>query len=365
MSDASGAADPSRSSSSGPDPVNSASPSASSAQPAPSDYDALLLVSFGGPEGPADVMPFLENVAAGKNIPVERLEAVAKHYELFDGVSPINRNNRALLVALIAELNAHGPPLAVYWGNRYWQPLLADAVRQMAEDGIRHALALVTSAFGSPPGCRQYVEAIQRARQEVGPDAPQIDKLRLFYNHPGFIEAMADRVHGAFDEIPPERQAAARLVFTAHSLPVAMAGACPYEGQLREACRLVAQRIGRNDWQLAYQSRSGPPAQAWLEPTIATALREIAAGESRDVVLAPIGFLVTHMEVAYDLDVEARHLCDELGLQMIRAATVGTHPRLIRMIRELVVERTSEGGDVPALGEHGPWPNRCPADCCK
>ncbi len=195
----------------------------------PSAYDAILLVSFGGPEGPDEVLPFLENVVQGKDVPRWRLLQAAQRYELFEGQSPINTQNRSLLAALVADLNAHGLSLPVYWGNRNWHPLLADTVRQMADDGVRRALALVTSAFGSYPSCRQYLENIERARQEVGPDAPQIDKLRLFYNHPGFIEPMAERVIAALVQIPVERRSAARLIYTAHSIPAAMAQHAPYE----------------------------------------------------------------------------------------------------------------------------------------
>ncbi|MGA2034088.1 MAG: ferrochelatase [Thermoguttaceae bacterium] len=329
-------------------------------------YDALLLVSFGGPEGPDDVMPFLENVVRGKNVPHQRLPEVARHYELFEGVSPANAQNRALLVALVAELNAQGPPLSVYWGNRNWHPLLPDVLQQMADDGIRRALAFVTSAFGSYSSCRQYQEDIQRARHAVGAEAPAVDKLRLFYNHPGFIEATADRVWDALEQVPPERRTAAQLIYTAHSLPVAMAEQCPYQRQLGEACRLISARLGRPRWQLAYHSRSGPPAQPWLEPEIRGVLRQLAAGpDARDVVIAPVGFVNEQIEVLYDLDVEVAGLGDELGLNVHRSMTIGCHPRFVRMIRELVAERTAEGAPRLALGTLGPWPDRCPADCCR
>ena len=344
-------------------------------------YDALLLVSFGGPEGPDDVLPFLENVVCGKNVPRWRLLEVARHYELFDGVSPINAQNRALLAALVAELNAHGPPLPVYWGNRHWHPMLADTIRQMADDGVRRALAFVTSAFGSYPGCRQYLEDIERARLEVGPKAPTIDKLRLFFNHPGFIEATADRTAAALASLPAEKRANARLLFTAHSLPVAMAERAPYVRQLQEACRLVVEGLppeflgdsfplllgeGQGEgWQLAYQSRSGPPSQPWLEPDVREQIRLLhEAGRPGPLVLAPIGYLTENMEIIYDLDVEVRGLCDELGIEMVRAAVVGNHPRFVRMIRELVVERLEPSAPRLALGTLGPWPDECPADCC-
>ena len=237
----------------------------------PLSYDALLIVSFGGPEGPDDVLPFLENVTRGRNIPRDRLMEVAEHYHHFGGISPINGEIRGLLGKLVQELNANGPHLPVYWGNRNWHPMLGDVVEQMADDGVRHALAFVTSPFGSYSSCRQYREDIARARAEVGERAPQIDVIRRFYNHPGFIEAVADRATAALAELPDDRRAAAHLLFTAHSIPTVMASTGPYEAQLREACRLVAEALGRDSqagapWQLAFQSRSGPPSQPWLEP---------------------------------------------------------------------------------------------------
>jgi protoporphyrin/coproporphyrin ferrochelatase len=342
-------------------------------------YDALLLISFGGPEGPDDVLPFLENVVRGKNVPRERLLEVARHYDLFDGVSPINAQNRALLAALIDEFNRHGPPLPVYWGNRNWHPMLADAVQQMADDGVHRALAFVTSAFGSYPGCRQYLEDIERARAEVGPAAPRIDKLRLFYNHPGFIEATAERVAAAVDEVPAERRSTARLVFTAHSIPLAMAERSPYDEQVREACKLVVEQLeqtgergrekgegGAIKWDLVFQSRSGPPAQPWLGPDIRNYLRQLCEpGNVIDIVVAPIGFLAESMEVVYDLDVEAGQLCEELGVNMVRASVVANHARFVRMIRELVLERLDSSVARLAIGSQGPWPDECPADCCR
>ena len=336
----------------------------------PSSYDALLLVSFGGPEGPDDVMPFLENVVRGKDVPKERLLEVARHYELFDGVSPINGQCRALLASLVAELNAHGPQLPVYWGNRNWHPLLADAIGQMAEDGVQRALAFVTSPFGSYPGCRQYLEDIEHARQEVGPAAPQIDKLRLFYNHPGFIGPMAERVAAAWNEIPPERRDRARLLFTAHSIPAAMAQPSPYEHQLHEACRGAVEPLsashGRSlPWDLVFQSRSGPPSQRWLEPDVRDHIRQLRADGIRDIVVAPIGFLLEHTEVIYDLDVAVAGLCDELGINMVRAGVVANHPQLVQMIRELANERLDPSSPRLALGSDGPWPDECPVDCCR
>ncbi|MCR4411819.1 MAG: ferrochelatase [Thermoguttaceae bacterium] len=329
-------------------------------------YDAFLLVSFGGPERREDVLPFLENVVRGKRVPRERLLEVAERYELFDGASPINQQNRALLAAILAEFNAHGVRLPVYWGNRHWHPLLEDTIREMAEDGVRRALAFVTSAFASYSGCRQYLEDIDRARQAAGPAAPVVEKLRLFYNHPGFIEPMADRVRAALDELPAGRRDSARLVFTAHSIPLAMAACSKYVDQLQEACRLVSERVGRTEWTLAYQSRSGPPEQPWLEPDVGDYLVELhRAGQATDVVVVPIGFVSEHMEVVYDLDVELAGLCETLGIRLVRAGVVGTHPRFVRMIRELVEERLDPAAARLALGPLGSCPEVCPADCCR
>jgi ferrochelatase len=328
-------------------------------------YDAILLVSFGGPEKPADVLPFLENVVRGRRVPRQRLLEVAKHYELFGGVSPLNEQNRALLRALVGELNTHGPTLPVYWGNRNWQPLLADTLHEMAEDGVSRALAFVTSAFSSYSSCRQYLDDIQQARQPLGPQAPQVDKIRAFYNHPGFIEPMAERVRAALEQVPAERRQSAPLIYTAHSIPRDMARTCGYEMQLREACRLVSQQVGRTEWTLVYQSRSGPPAQPWLEPDVCDYLTQLGqTGANRDLVLVPIGFLCEHMEVVYDLDVEARTVCDRFGLNLVRSALVGTHPRFVRMIRELIVERIEPNPVRLALGDQGPSHDVCPANCC-
>jgi ferrochelatase len=330
----------------------------------PASYDALLIVSFGGPERTEDVIPFLDNVLRGRNVPRERMLAVAEHYYHFGGKSPINDQNRALIAALREELAAHGPNLPIYWGNRNWHPLLPDTLRQMRDAGVKRSLAFFTSAFSSYSGCRQYRENIAAAQAEVGEGAPQIDKLRVFYNHPGYIEPVVENVQAALAKIPAERRAAAELIFTAHSIPLSMAENCRYEAQLREACRLVAEGVGRSEWRLVYQSRSGPPQQPWLEPDILDALRERAAAGTRDVVAMPIGFISDHLEVLYDLDTEAQQLAAELGLNFVRAATVGTHPRFIAMIRELIVERMSDDPERLALGSDGPSHDVCPNDCC-
>ena len=327
--------------------------------------DALLVVSFGGPEGPDQVVPYLRNVAGGKNIPSAVLDELTARYLLFGGISPINEQTRALLVALAAELAAHLPGLAVYWGNRFWHPLLAEAVEQMAEDGIRTALAFVTSAFGSYPSCRAYMEEIERARAKVGPAAPEIHKLRLYYNHPGFIEPMAQRICEALDRVPVERRATARLVFTAHSLPVSLAERSPYRQQLYEACALAAERAGRSQWDLAYQSRSPRSAVPWLEPDVAQLVCRLAEHEGpKDIVVAPIGYLLENIEILYELDVQLAELCGDLGINLIRTAPIGTHPRFVQMIRQLVLERIEPSAPRLALGASGPWPDLCPADCC-
>jgi ferrochelatase len=328
-------------------------------------YDALLVVSFGGPESNHEVLPFLENVLRGKNVPRERMLDVAEHYYHFGGKSPINQQNRELIAALRRELDRVELNLPVYWGNRNWHPLLAETLQDMKKDGIRRALAFVTSAFSSYSGCRQYRENIAKAQQQVGSDAPQVDKLRVYYNHPGFIEPMAERVREALAQLPPEAQAGAHVLFTAHSIPLSMAQSCNYEKQLLEACRLVSEKLGREGDRLVFQSRSGPATQPWLEPDVLEALREIKSGNlATGVVVAPIGFISDHMEVLYDLDTEAKQLCADFHLPMARAKTVGTHPRFVQMIRELIEERMSETPVRLALGNFGPNHDVCPVDCC-
>jgi ferrochelatase len=328
-------------------------------------YDALLLVSFGGPEGMEEVMPFLENVLRGRNVPPERRRAVAQHYELFDGISPINEQNRKLIAALKDELKANGPRLPVYWGNRNWHPMLADTLRLMRDDGVRRALAFFTSAYSSYSGCRQYLENIEQARELVGPDAPRVEKLRAYYNHPGFVEPNTENLRAALNQIPEERRAHTQVAFTAHSIPLLMANACEYEAQLMETCRLVAAGAGHEKWRLVFQSRSGPPTQAWLEPDICDYLTELKAAGTTDVVIAPVGFVSDHMEVLYDLDTEARQRGARLGLNMIRASTVGTHKSFVSMIRELMLERIDAKTEKRFLGTRGAAQDVCPADCCQ
>jgi len=331
-------------------------------------YDAFLLVSFGGPEGPDDVIPFLENVTRGRGVPRERLERVAEHYDRFGGVSPINQQCRELLAAVEKDFAASGVDLPVYWGNRNWDPLLAETVAAMAADGRRHAIAFVTSAYSSYSSCRQYLEDIERARAAV-PDAPRIDKLRPYFNHPGFVEPLADAARAAASSLPLPVQDSYDLVFTAHSIPEAMAEASgpsggAYSRQLAEASRLVAARVGRpGRWRLAYQSRSGPPSVPWLGPDVGDCLADLAGAGSRAVVLVPVGFISDHMEVVFDLDVEAAQAAERLGLPLARAATPSTDPRFVAMITELVAER-QDGLAPRALGDLGPALDVCGSGCC-
>jgi ferrochelatase len=342
-------------------------------------YDAILVVSFGGPESREEVIPFLENVLRGRNVPHERMLAVAEHYYHFDGKSPINQQTRDLIAALEAELERHGPKLPIYWGNRNWHPLLADTLRQMKQDGVRRALGFVTSAYSSYSGCRQYREDIVRAQSEVElsqsePDsselgAPEVDKLRAFFNHPAFIEATIERVLDALQAVPADARDGGnrnvQIIYTAHSVPTSMANTSDYVRQLEEVRRLVSEALGHHNDALVYQSRSGAPGQPWLEPDILEYLRRVKAENlASAVVVAPIGFISDHMEVLYDLDVEARQLCDSLGLPMTRAQTVGVHPKFIGMIRELIVERMNPGSERRALGVLGPRADICAEDCC-
>ncbi|HLJ55489.1 MAG TPA: ferrochelatase [Chthonomonadaceae bacterium] len=328
-------------------------------------YDALLVVSFGGPESRDEVVPFLRNVVRGKPVPEERILEVAEHYYHFGGKSPINQQNRDLIAALADEFEANGPQIPIYWGNRNWNPYLADALAQMRADGVRRALAFVTSAFSSYSGCRQYLENIAAARAQVGPGAPEVDKLRAFYNHPGFVEATAEHVRAAFQRLPAGVRPNAQVVYTAHSIPISMALSSPYVAQLEESCRLVSDALGRSGDMLVYQSRSGAPGQPWLGPDILDTLREIKAQvEHPAVVIAPIGFVSDHMEVLYDLDTEARELCCEIDLPMERAATPGTHPAYVRMIGELVRERMEYNPVRRHLGSLGPSPDSCAEGCC-
>ncbi len=322
--------------------------------------DAILLVSFGGPEGPDDVLPFMQNVTAGRGIPEARLAEVSRHYlEHFGGVSPINDQARALKAALEGVLAEDGPGLPVYWGNRNWHPLLSDVLPQMAADGVRHALEVVTSAFPSYSGCRQYREDVWRNRGDV-----TVTKMRHYWAEDGFTAPMARAVQDALPS--PE----ATVLFTAHSIPTSMnatsgpAGGA-YEKALTEASSQVMAEVGQNPWQLVWQSRSGPPQVPWLEPDVGDRLEQLYADGVREVVMVPIGFTSDHVEVLYDLDIEAqaRARATMPELVLTRAATVGTDPQFVRMLRDLVVERLEAPQE---LDEHGALAthDRCPGTCC-
>jgi protoporphyrin/coproporphyrin ferrochelatase len=329
------------------------------------NYDAILVVSFGGPESKEEVIPFLENVLRGRNVPRERMLSVAEHYYHFEGKSPINQQTRELITALEAELRGNGPKLPIYWGNRNWHPVLPETLGKMKQDGIRRALGFVTSAYSSYSSCRQYREDIARAQNEVGAGAPEVDKLRAFFNHPAFIEATVERVRGALGDIRAEARENVQIVYTAHSIPTSMASTCDYVRQLEEVRGLVSEALGRKNDALVYQSRSGAPGQPWLGPDILDYLREVKEQNlASAVVLAPIGFISDHMEVLYDLDVEARALCDSLGLPMTRAKTVGVHPKFVGMIRELIVERMNPELERRALGTLGARADVCAERCC-
>jgi protoporphyrin/coproporphyrin ferrochelatase len=326
-------------------------------------YDALMVLSFGGPEGPADVRPFLENVTKGRGVPPERLDEVAEHYLHFGGVSPINRLNRAIIDAVMVEFERHGIELPIYFGNRNWHPLVEDTLATMASAGVRRALVLPTSAYGGYSACRQYDEDIIRARAAVGQGAPELVKLRQFFDHPLFVAAVADAVVAARARLPEPVREQARLVFTAHSIPAAADAAAgpPQEGghlysrQVAEAARLVAAELGGAEHDVVWQSRSGPPRVPWLEPDIVDHIEALHAGGTSAVVVSPIGFVSDHLEVIWDLDNEARERAEELGMAFARAASAGTDPRFAELVVELVREHT-EGvparklSALPALG---------------
>ncbi len=314
-------------------------------------------------------MPFLRKVTAGRNVPDERLAVVAKQYELFGGCSPINGHNRDLLAAITDEFSKRSIELPVYWGNRNWDPLVEETVAQMAQDGARHSLVFATSAFGSYSGCRQYREDLDRAASTVGDTAPRLQKLRLFYNHPGFIGPLTDRVRESIALLRTRSSSTPRLVFTAHSIPQSMAAGCDYEDQLAEAARLVVEGIAVEglekplDWDLVYQSRSGPPQVPWLEPDIGDHLGMLAQRGIDAVVVCPLGFVSDHMEVLYDLDTLAAQQAEKLGIEMERARTVGTDPAFVSMIADLVEEQLT-GAARLRVGAHPAWPDMCPDGHC-
>ncbi len=328
------------------------------------DYDALLIVSFGGPEGPDDVMPFLENVFRGLRVTDETKQKIAARYQDFGGISPINGHTREFIAALQKLLDAEGPALPIYWGNRNWHPMLDDTLAQMSRDGIKHAAAYVTSTFSSYSGCRKYREDLFEAVRDLD-NAPAIDKLRVGFNHPGFITAVADRIVEGVESLPEERRDGARLIFTAHSLPESMAASAPYVEQLFDSAASSANLAGFEDWRLVYQSNNarygGDP---WLTPDISDAIEEEAKAGRKDVIVMPIGFVCDHMEVVLDLDVDAAKRADAVGINMVRAGTVGSHPAYIGMVRDLIVERMADSRERLTMGALPPKHDFCPADCC-
>jgi ferrochelatase len=355
-------------------------------QPATSPYDALLLLSFGGPEGPDDVLPFLENVTRGRGIPRERLKEVGAHYYLFGGVSPINEQNRALLDALRTDFAEHGVDLPVYWGNRNWAPYLTDTLREMTAAGHRRIAVLATSAYASYSGCRQYRENLADSLATLeaeGLALPRVDKLRHYFNHPGFVRPVVDGVLASLADLPEDVRAGAHLAFTTHSIPTGAADTSgpvsghgyggAYVAQHLDVARLVADAVREetgteHPWQLVYQSRSGAPGTPWLEPDICDHLETLHGEGVPAVVMVPIGFVSDHMEVLYDLDTEAAAKAAELGLPVRRSPTVGADPRFAAAVRDLVLERSAnergEDRERCALGALGASHDLCPVDCC-
>lgn len=335
-------------------------------------YDAVLLVSFGGPEKPADVVPFLQNVTAGKNIPPERLEEVGAHYYSFGGRSPINDQCRALKAALCDELEARAIDLPVYWGNRNWDPYLSDAVAEMERDGVRRAVAVTTSAYSSYSGCRQYREDLYEA---TAGSAVDVDLIRAYFNDEGFGRSVVDAVEAAWENHSPQTQ----VVFVTHAIPDSMneasggPGVRAYERQHADLAAWVADAISARrghevEWSLAYCSRSGPPSVPWLEPDVNDALEELAKSGVPEAIVVPFGFVSDHMEVIYDLDTEAAETAASVGLKMTRAATSGTAPGFVSALVDLVEERAGrargEATRRPVVGTLPPSGPRCAVDCC-
>lgn len=330
------------------------------------DYDAILIVAFGGPEKRDDVMPFLENVLRGRNVPRERMLEVAEHYYHFGGKSPINDQVRELIAVLEPELRQHEIDLPIYWGNRNWHPLLPDVMQQMVDDGVKNCLALVLAGYSSYSSCRQYRENIIAAQESTGEATPHVDKIRVFYNHPDFIAANVERVRDAIESLPEAAGDSFHIAYTAHSIPNSMADQCDYARQLEETARLVSESldIPADRWQLVYQSRSGRPQDPWLEPDICDHIDVLAADGVQHVVVSPIGFLSDHLEVMFDLDEEARQQAEKHGISFARAGTVGTHPRFVAMLHELIEERLGRREGRQAIGQFAASHDVCPVDCC-
>ena len=325
-------------------------------------YDAVLVLSFGGPEGPEDVLPFLKNVTRGRKIPESRLLEVSEHYHAFGGVSPINGQNRELVRHLSEELERRGIDLPVMFGNRNWHPYLKDTLVTAVKRGYSRVLVLVTSAFSSYSGCRQYLEDIERAVTATSSGTTLVvDKVRPFYNSAGFIGAIRDNLRKTLGEFEESRHENVQILFTAHSIPVSMANNCEYEAQLTEACTLVMDEFDDYPWQLVFQSRSGRPSQPWLEPDICHA---IEGSDHVNIVVCPIGFVSDHMEVLFDLDLEAKKACEDRRIKFARVASVGTNPIFVSGIADLIEQRCGTKEKVLTLGVRGEWTNSCDLGCC-
>jgi ferrochelatase len=343
-------------------------------------YDGVLLLSFGGPERPADVMPFLRNVTRGRDVPQERLLEVAGHYLDRGGRSPINEANRALLGALGRELAGRGLDVPLYWGNRNWAPCAVDALREAHRAGARRLVTVLTSAYSSYSGCRQYREDIARALGELAAEGRllDVDRVRHYGNHPAFVRTAADAVLTGIRSLPERYREDTRVIFVTHSIPEPMARTSGPDGdgyvrQHLDTCRAVAERVGDArgrsiGWDLAYCSRSGPPGRPWLEPDVNEHLVRVQADGVRAVVLAPVGFVCDHMEVVFDLDTEARQTAGDLGLAFARAATAGTDPGFVAGLVDLLLERAAaaRGEPVPrpAAGALPAGHDVCPSGCC-
>ncbi len=325
-------------------------------------FDSLLLLSFGGPENSDDVMPFLRNVTAGRGVPDERLAVVAEQYELFGGKSPINELNQQLLCALDEELASRGHEMATFWGNRNWHPFVTDTIADLKSLGHTSTVCLVTSAFSSYSGCRQYHEDLDRARNEV-PGAPNIERVRVYWDHPDFLGTAAELLAESRDAAGLSSETP--VLHSAHSLPLSMAANCDYQQQLNEAASIVNELAGmRGPYEVVFQSRSGPPSVPWLTPDIDQRIHELAEQGTQELLVHPLGFVADHMEVLFDLDTQSAAAAKEAGVKMVRTPTVGTHPRFVSMLVDLVEEAAGLRADRPSLSKSGPRPDKCNSQCC-
>ena len=325
-------------------------------------FDSLLLLSFGGPENSDDVMPFLRNVTAGRGVPDERLAVVAEQYELFGGKSPINELNQQLLSALDEELVSRGHEMATFWGNRNWHPFVTDTIADLKSLGHTSTVCLVTSAFSSYSGCRQYHEDLDRARNEV-PGAPNIERVRVYWDHPDFLGTAAELLAESRDAAGLSSETP--VLHSAHSLPLSMAANCDYQQQLNEAASIVNELAGmRGPYEVVFQSRSGPPSVPWLTPDIDQRIHELAEQGTQELLVHPLGFVADHMEVLFDLDTQSAAAAKEAGVKMVRTPTVGTHPRFVSMLVDLVEEAAGLRADRPSLSKSGPRPDKCNSQCC-